>query len=332
MSNTKHRTGGYALALAAGIISVVCAALLLLNRQGIVDQMTVWQYMPSGEVASFADRSGMSDIGRFYYYASQPSLDSAQDFNKQCSRVEDSTAILGCYTDRRIYIYNVDNKQLDGIREVTAAHEMLHAAYERLSDSAKNDVNALLETEYIRLKDDKDFADRMSFYERTEPGQRDNELHSIIGTEVANISPKLEAHYATYFSNRSKVVDLHASYASVFARLQERSDQISAEMEQLAKDIETGSTSYNSGVAQLNQDINSFNARAEKGNFSSQAEFSNERARLTARAAALDTQRQSINGSITEYGKLRDELLTISSQSEALNKSIDSKLAPVPSV
>ena len=37
------------------------------------------------------------------------------------------TAVLGCYANREISIFNVTDQRLDGIREVTAAHEMLHA-------------------------------------------------------------------------------------------------------------------------------------------------------------------------------------------------------------
>ena len=35
------------------------------------------------------------------------------------------------------YIYNVNDERLNGLKEVTAAHEMLHAAYERLPESDK---------------------------------------------------------------------------------------------------------------------------------------------------------------------------------------------------
>ncbi len=79
-----------------------------------------------------------------------------------------SRAILGCYVTQRIYIYDVKDAKLDGIREVTAAHEMLHAAYERMSSSEQTKVNALLEVEYEKLRNDKDLAERMAFYARTE--------------------------------------------------------------------------------------------------------------------------------------------------------------------
>lgn len=274
----------------------------------------------------------MSDQGTFYFYASQPSLESSQDFNNKCGRKEQNTAILGCYDGQRIYIYDVTDRQLDGIREVTAAHEMLHAAYLRMSDGERARVDSLLEAEYATLKDNKDFAERMAFYARTEPGERDNELHSVIGTEVATLSPELEAHYKHYFDDRSKVVDLHTKYASVFADLQNRGDALSARLTSLGNSIEQQSTRYNADVAQLNSDIESFNRRASDGGFSSQAQFQAERSALVDRAAQLDGRRTAINNDVVAYNNVRQQLQAIASQSEALNRSIDSSLAPAPSI
>jgi len=333
MSGTRPtKTSGHLVAIIATVLSIALAAILFFNRQYVVDQLTVWQFKPSAEIATLANRADMSDGGKFFFYASQPTVEDAQNFNKQCGRTEASTAILGCYNGRNIYVYNVEDSRLDGIREVTAAHEMLHAAYARLGDADKTRINALLETEYAKLKTDAQFAERMAFYARTEPGERDNELHSVIGTEVASISPELELHYKKYFTDRSKVVALHAKYASVFADLQSQSDSLSQQLTQLGDKIEKESVTYNKDVNQLNQDIEAFNATATSGGFSSQASFESARTKLVARASQLDAERESINGDVTRYEALRQELTNVASQSEALNRSIDSSLAPAPSL
>jgi hypothetical protein len=329
--NTKRQNsrGGVA-SLAILAVSVVLAVLLFLNRQSILDQVSLWQYKPSGDIAQIVSNAGMNGGGEFYFYTSHPSVEDASDFNKKCSRRETGTAILGCYNGQNIFIYNVTDPRLNGIKEVTAAHEMLHAAYARLSDADKKAVDDLLEKEYEKLKNDKMFAERMAFYDRTEPGERDNELHSIIGTEISSISPELETYYKKYFEDRSKTVTLHEKYAAVFNDLQKRGEEISARLTELATTIERGSSQYNADVAQLNRDISSFNNKASSGGFASGAEFNAERATLVARANQLDAARQSINNSIAEYNKLRDELAAIATESDALNKSIDSSLAPAP--
>ncbi|HET8884369.1 MAG TPA: hypothetical protein VFM68_02770 [Candidatus Saccharimonadales bacterium] len=333
MLDTKRRSSfGYVTSLVVTLISVGVALLLLVNRQYIIDQVYAWQYQPTDQISAFAERTDMSDTGKFLFYASQPELENAQEFNTECSRIEQGTAILGCYDGRKIYIYNVTNPRLDGIRAVTSAHEMLHAAYIRLDDSERTQLDKLLEVEYDKLKDTADFSERMAFYARTEPGERYNELHSIIGTEVKKISPELEEHYARYFNDRSKVVQLHLQYASVFAALQARSQELSRQLNALADAIESSSAAYNRNVNQLNQDIAQFNARANNGDFSSQTEFESERAALEARANTLDSQRAAISSDRARYNELREELLLVASESEALNRSIDSSLAPSPSI
>lgn len=327
---SKH---GHIGRLIVAAICIATAGWLFINRQQVVDQIEVWQYQPSSDIVSLAKRTDMSQTGTFYFYATQPALESASVFNTKCRSQETSTAILGCYNGRNIFIYNVTDTKLDGIREVTAAHEMLHAAYQRMSDSEKQTVNSLLEAEYTKLKNDKDFAERMAFYDRTEPGERDNELHSVIGTEVATISPELEAHYKQYFNDRSIVVGLHTKYASVFTDLQAQGDQLAKQLTDLGNTIEQESLDYNQDVATLNNDIESFNSKArDSGGFSSQDDFDSERAALVARANQLDARRDAINNDISQYETLHQELASIASQSDALNRSINSSLAPAPSL
>ena len=105
---------------------IVSTIFIIIYRQRIVDQITVWGFTPSTQATNLVERAGMNSNGMFYYYASQPSLyglDTASSFNKTCNDTETTTAILGCFSGNKIYIYVVANKQLDGISEVTAAHE-----------------------------------------------------------------------------------------------------------------------------------------------------------------------------------------------------------------
>lgn len=329
---TKRHNQGYIASLAVLVICVVAAAVLFFNRQFVVDQLSVWQYQPSEEVAQLAQRSAMNSQGKFYFYSTQPAVESAEKFNQECTKKEESTAILGCYNGRNIFIYNVTDARLDGIKEVTAAHEMLHAAYDRLTSEEKVKINILLEAEYERIKNNKDFTERMAFYARTEPGERANELHSIIGTEVPSVSPALEAYYEKYFTDRTAVVALHEKYASVFLSLQKRSYEISLQLTEIGNAIETQSKNYNEATTQLNADIATFNAEASSGGFASQAQFQAERNSLVARARQLDTNRNAINQLIAQYNQLRQELEIVASQSEALNRSINSSLAPAPSL
>jgi hypothetical protein len=328
----KRTNRGYSTTIVVTMVTIIIAVLLVVNRQYVTDQVSVWQYQPSSQLAGLVTRTTLNDQGKFYLYASQPAIEDASGFNSKCDRKEQGSAVLGCYTGRYIYIYNVTDPKLDGIREVTIAHETLHAVYDRLDANEKKRVNALLQTEYAKIKDDKKFAERVEFYQRTEPGKLDNELHSIIGTEVATISPELETYYKKYFDDRSKVVQLHATYESLFNDLSARSQAIAAQLTALGNTIEARSKIYNADVNQLNTDIEAFNTRANDGGFSSQAQFQAARNTLVMRSDQLDVVSVSINEQVAQYEALRKELEDIAIQTDALNRSLDSTLAPAPSL
>lgn len=314
------------------IILIVCSILIVVFKQYVFDQITVWQFHPSSAISTIASRDGMSGYGKFLFYASKPELDSTQSFNTVCGRTETTMSILGCYSNNRIYVYDVTDLQLDGIREVTAAHETLHAAYARMGSDEKKTVNALLEAEYKKLANNKDFSDLIAFYARSEPGDRDNELHSVIGTEVANLDPALEKHYSQYFSNRQDVVSLYLKYNDVFQSLANQADSLSTQLTALSTSVTDTSAKYNVDVKTLNADITAFNTRAENDDFTSQSQFNSERAALSTRVDNLDSTRISINNDITKYNSMLAEYNSIATQSKKLYNSIDSTLAPAPSV
>lgn len=322
--------------IVAGAVSVlifVFAGWLLFNRQYAVDQVTVWAHRPSGVVKAIEERAQLTDKGAFYLYASQPIVTTGDTFNQGCPRYEIGSPILGCYSSGRIYIFDITNDKLDGMEEVTAAHEMLHAVWDRKSDDDKRRIGALLRSAYREFADE-ELVDRMEYYERTEPGQFENELHSILGTEVASLGTELEQYYGQYFEDRSVVLALHDKYSGVFEKLSKRSETLYQQLQKLGEQINRGAARYNTDVAQLSTDIDDFNARADSGNFVSMIQFNQERAALIARSNQLESDRQELNRQIASYNKKYAEYQTVAGQIEALNESIDSieTLRPTPSL
>ena len=316
----------------------VCAILIsgsifvLLFRQRILDQITVWQFQPTSEITTLTDRLGLNNDGKLIFFASQPQLSSQNYFNEVCSRIENTTSILGCYSDYRIYIYNVVDEKLDGIREVTAAHEMLHAVFQRMNDTEKAELAKLLEAEYKKLENIQEFVDLIDFYARTEPGERTNELHSVIGTSVATISSELESHYSKYFSDRQQVVGFYAKYNGVFQDLNDRAKILMDQLNNLSINIPSRSSQYNLDVQTLNADIIIFNNRAKSGYYASQWQFNVDRSALEARVVGIDLVRDSINADINNYNSILTEYNSIASESKKLFNSMDSTLVEAPSV
>ena len=331
-SQPKTRKRGSIGSLIVLLVFIVATVFGWWNYRFIVDFISYVQYHPTEAVTTIVNRDQMTDGGKFLFYASHPSIEDRSAFNQACERKESGTAILGCYSNARIYLYNVTDEKLDGIKEVTAAHEMLHAVYERLSSSEKKKINALIDTEYEKLKSNPDYAERMAFYERTEPGERDNELHSIIGTEVLSISSELEAHYAKYFHDRSKIVGYYDAYNSAFMSLAKQAKDLSSQLDSINAQIKVASQQYNIDVKALNADIDSFNQRATSGGFDSQAAFATKRQALLSRVDSVSAEREAINTLINNYNTLSTQYNGIVTQSNSLYKSIDSSLAPAPKV
>ena len=307
------------------------AIYVWLNFQYLYDLVNYQTYEPPAAVASIAENSQFTDEGMFAFYAAQPAIDGTKAFNVKCDRKEENTAILGCYTQNKIYIFQVDNEKLNGIQEVTAVHEMLHFVYQRLSVEDRQKLERLLDAEAIKLEKNKDFAERMAFYARTEPLERYNELHSIVGTEVANISQELVDHYSKYF-DRQHVVNLYKSYKGEFDKLEESAQKIKKQIEALSSKIDKVKDKYAVDVKTLDRDIAAFNARAENNDFSSQSQFDSERASLLNRASQLKKTRATINGLVEQYNDLIQQHNSIATESNKLYQSIDSSLAPAPSV
>ena len=294
-----------------------------MNRQYVLDQIAVWGYEPTSEIQAIGQRVSFTDEGRFVFYATKPEVENQETFNTKCPRQEAGSPILGCYTtDDRIYIYALTNDQLDGMKEVTAAHEMLHAAWYRMSSEERDKLSVELREAYEGL-DNSELKTRMEYYERTEPGEFANELHSILGTEVASLSNSLEAYYGQYF-NRKAVLALHEQYSSVYLALHTRADELFSKMEALSATIQDQSKNYDNAAGQLTSDINAFNARATNGSFSSQAQFNAERAALIRRSNALENDRRAINANIEIYNTYYSEYQEIAKQVEVLNDSLDS--------
>jgi len=239
-------------------------------------------------------------------------------------------AILGCYDGQRIYIYNVTNSQLDGIREETAAYEMLHAAYKRIGGDDKKKLDSLIEAEYAKQADPSTAA-TVAYFAKYEPGERDNELFSVIATQYSRISPDLESYYSRFFNDRQVLVTLYNKYSNVFTNLSTQSTNLYNEIMSQNQKIETDKAAYETASAQLQADINTFNQDAQSGHMT-QSQYNSQRASLEARINALSADRDAINAEITTVTDLVAQYQALALQVQQLNQSIDSTVTAAPTL
>ena len=245
------------------------------------------------------DSLDLTSEGEFIFNASQPALSERDEFNQNCRPTDAETAILWCYVRENIYVYNIEDEQLKGIKELTAAHELLHAVYARMSDEKKNNLESVLRQVY---KDNKEILeDDLKIYSSSE---RSEELYVRAGTEVKTLPDVLEKHYAKYFTNQDKVVSYYDSYIAVFRRLKAELKALEAEMSELNTKIDNMTTEYKNRVVQYEADVDQFNTCADTpGCFTSQWEFDTRRNVLVNEQIALDALYDEISNLIAEYNK-----------------------------
>lgn len=314
------------------VLLVVGSIWLWTERQYVVDAIQYSQYTPTATVKDVADRAGLTNDARFTFYATRPSVETSSTFNQHCQRKEADSPILGCYASDRIYIFNVTDERLKGIKAVTAAHELLHAEYDRLPDSEKKRLQPLLQAAYKKVANS-DLEARMKYYEKAEPGESYNELHSILGTEFTSLGPELENYYKQYFKDRTALVTLHQKVEQTFNSLSEEANSLVNQIEKLANTINTDTKQYNADIADLNVAVTAFNARAQQpGGFTTQQDFQTERQKLLAQSNELANFRQTIQANIAEYKTLLAKLDSINSESASLSASLDSTLSDVPKI
>jgi hypothetical protein len=302
------------------IVAVLAVAAVLVlapwdpgRTQAMADQVTIWFSPSPAEISQLADSTGMSETGRRIFLASTPELDDAEDFNTHCP--VDEQIVLGCYTAREIYLFRVTDERLRGTNEVTAAHEMLHAAYERLSDSERTHIDALIAAFVETLPPEHPLFAVLASYESD--AQAD-ELHSRLGTEIIDLTPELESYFGRYFDDRSLVLAQHAHATAAIDAANARIAELTAELDTLGADIEARRAAWDADSAELDADIQRYN----DGGWTptSDREYQELQARWEAREAA----RVALVADIDHYNDLVNELNDLSAASNELYQKLDS--------
>ena len=311
--------------LLAIVIVITIGALIILKRDWILDWWKGLSYEPSTEMAGIRDSLALTDRGEFLFKASAPKLSEREEFNAYCREVlDEEMSVLGCYTDGDIYVYNIVAEELSGIRELTTAHELLHAVWARMSEGEREELRA--ELEKVLAVNRERLGEELDTYDAS---QRQEELYVRAGTEVKQLPERLEKHYAEVFSDQDLVVSFYDKYIGVFLEIEAEMDKMKAEMDGIAVRIESLSQEYEKGIATLNGEIEAFNACAERaGCFNNELEFYARRAELVARQEGLGGIYEEINGLVEEYNGLVEKYNADVTRTEKLNRVMNSSSRP----
>lgn len=301
------------------IFSIVALAALtwgVINWQNLRDQVAVSSYNPSAEIEAIANRTTMTDQAKQIFYATNPTIDEKAEFNANCPQKEGGINVLGCYQSGflsagKISLFKIEDPRLVDEIDVTAAHELLHAVYQRLSFWERERIDGLLKA--VATSPRVKLTEVMRNYVAE---NNYNELHSHIGTEFdsALLSSELNDYYAQYFSNRGAIVSVHQGNETLFAQCEQDGKSMRLRIDSTKASIDSYRAQLDSMRAQMdrhraNGDTDEYNAMVPRYN-----QVVNQ----------YNTAVNRYNSLIKSYNSLVDRC-------NALSHSYDSKIETIPS-
>ncbi|MET0626929.1 MAG: hypothetical protein ABW033_00555, partial [Acidimicrobiia bacterium] len=226
-----------------------------------------------------------------------PAIVDPSAFVNQCKLSDSSEklVVLGCYHDGHIVMLNVTRVDVEDTMIVTAAHEMLHAAYEALPWKERKRVDRLLEDAFEHL-DDADLHELVAEYDRLEPGQRNTELHSLLGTQVRALPPALEQYYGRYFLRRTALVDAYETTERVFDEVEARIDAIATELEGLTSQAQALRAQVEAAAAEADRLASEINSLRNQGRIAESNDLVGAQNAAAGNANALLGQFQELHG------------------------------------
>lgn len=310
------------------LLLLAAAGALYIFKDAAKDYLVLRDYRASSAITQLSVDTGMTSYAQRLFFVNDPSLDSKEELSKHCSGVPTEEAVLGCYRGDRagIYIYKVDEPLLYGVEQVTAAHEMLHQAYDRLSEKKRISIDALLNGYYTKTLTDPSVKAKMEGYKKSEPHDLKNEMHSVFGTEIAELPAELETYYRQYFTDRQKVVALSKQYQAELDKRKAQIDGFDAQLQSLHAQIDANRSQIDASSAALAQeraamdallaadDIPGYNARVPGYN-----------KKVVAHKQLLATTNQLID----TYNHLVEQRNAISVERTQLQDALDSRLDSV---
>lgn len=306
-------------------ILLVLAIVAALNWQAIDDWWRLLGYTPPPVIAQLASQDTMTAYTRHLFYLNRPQLSSSVSAFRQSCPENENTIVLGCYHSGQngIFIYNVQDPALAGVTQVTAAHEVLHAVYARLSGGQRAKLDTELESFYKNdLKDPRVQAE-VKLYQQTEPGSVMDEMSCTFGTEVANLPAALNDYYKTYFTNRGAIVAYEQQYESAFTT---RQNTITADDQQLSS-VKSQIDNQEATLAAQLSDLNAIQNQLDNLKASGQIPVYN--ADVPGYNAQVDSYNRgvdSLQNAIAAYNQLVATRNAVATDLTTLDKALDTRL------
>jgi uncharacterized protein YukE len=306
------------------LIVIVASIYGITHRQEILDYLALRNYTPAQRVVQMADDTTMRDETRRVFYINHPELNDKTQFRQNCPSTVHSI-VLGCYIENRgIFLLDVTDQRLNGVIQVTAAHEVLHAEYDRLSSAERENVDKMTAAFFSQLSNER-IKSTIERYRSKDSSTVPGELHSILGTEVRELSPELEAYYSQYFSDRSKIVSYSEGYEQTFVDLSDRVGEYDSRLELIKETIESNRVEIQgqgSEIERQKKRLDDLLAADQTEEYNASVESFN--------TAVNDYNRllQRTKSLIAEYNEIVEQRNNIATTEKELEEAINSNIVP----
>lgn len=313
--------------LAVPAVVLVLLGLLVGNLQALTDYARLYDYQPPAAVASLADQTTMTDKARKLFYVNHPVIADRSSFNSDCNNQDEQTIILGCYRsgDRGIFLFDVSDPRLTGVEQVTAAHEMLHAAYARLSLAERQKVDTELQNFYKTVTDQR-IKDTMAAYQKTEPSDVVNEMHSVFATEMPTLTPELETYYKQYFTDRSKVATYAQTYENEFTSRKQQVDSYDAQLKAMKQQIDSDKAELTTEEKDISAKQRMLEAERSSGDYKT---YNSGVPVYNAEVDSYNSLIKETQSLISQYNSLVAQRNAVAMEFKGLTQSINSQLSPI---
>ena len=323
----RRNTHGVSVSWVLVAILTLVTVIGFVKQQDLRDWYKLQAYTPPAAVSQLAIDTTMTDLGKKLYYVNHPELVNRQNFSNFCPVGAEQSVVLGCYTsgDNGIHLLQVDNEELLGVEQVTAAHEMLHAAYDRLSGSEQARIGAILQQFFDNELANEKVKKQINSYTDLDAVELRNEMHSIIGTQIREIPASLEAHYSLYFIDRQKVVAFYDDYEEAFTSRQERIDAYDSQLQTWKKQIDAQNESIAKQRTELESRGKQLDAQRANGDYDG---YNSGVDTYNSKARAYNTALQALRSLIDRYNETVEKRNAIAFEERSLVQAISAE--PVP--
>ena len=162
-----------------------------------------------------------------------------------------------------IHVRSFPRPEVRDLIYVSAAHELLHIVYVQLPRAERERLDVELNAARAGTPA---LEERLKVYKDSGEDTED-EVHSLLGTEFAGLSPALEAHYSKYFDRNLVLAAFRQSLGDreeEIRALQARVDELEQELTSLkatmdAQEAAGNVRAFNTNVARYNELVEEHN-------------------------------------------------------------------------